>query len=128
MPDPFAEPSAPRSMSSQVKDRHRRALLPEAGHWGASASSSRQTRRKALLVMATGSGKTRTAIALVDLLQRAGMGEAGVVPGRPGVAGEPSRWCVQSTPSPVQLGEPGHREGHDGSSLRLHLSDDDGTD
>ena len=31
-----------------------------------------QTRRKALLVMATGSGKTRTAIGLVDLLQRAG--------------------------------------------------------
>lgn len=29
-------------------------------------------RRKALLVMATGTGKTRTAIALVDLLQRAG--------------------------------------------------------
>ena len=29
-------------------------------------------RRKALLVMATGSGKTRTAIALVDVLQRAG--------------------------------------------------------
>ena len=29
-------------------------------------------RRKALLVMATGSGKTRTAVALVDLLQRAG--------------------------------------------------------
>ena len=31
-----------------------------------------QARRRALLVMATGSGKTRTAIALVDLLQRAG--------------------------------------------------------
>ena len=31
-----------------------------------------QKRRKALLVMATGSGKTRTAIALVDLLMRAG--------------------------------------------------------
>ena len=31
-----------------------------------------QARRKALLVMATGSGKTRTAIALVDVLQRAG--------------------------------------------------------
>ena len=30
------------------------------------------SRRKALLVMATGTGKTRTAIALVDLLQRAG--------------------------------------------------------
>ena len=31
-----------------------------------------QSRRKALLVMATGSGKTRVVIALVDLLQRAG--------------------------------------------------------
>ena len=31
-----------------------------------------QARRKALLVMATGSGKTRVAIALVDLLQRSG--------------------------------------------------------
>ena len=31
-----------------------------------------QARRKSLLVMATGSGKTRVAIALVDLLQRAG--------------------------------------------------------
>lgn len=31
-----------------------------------------QSRRKALLVMATGTGKTRTAIALVDLLQRSG--------------------------------------------------------
>ena len=31
-----------------------------------------EARRKALLVMATGSGKTRVAIALVDLLQRAG--------------------------------------------------------
>ena len=31
-----------------------------------------QARRKALLVMATGSGKTRVAIGLVDLLQRAG--------------------------------------------------------
>ena len=31
-----------------------------------------QARRKALLVMATGSGKTRVAIALVDVLQRAG--------------------------------------------------------
>jgi type I restriction enzyme R subunit len=31
-----------------------------------------KSRRKALLVMATGTGKTRTAIALVDVLQRAG--------------------------------------------------------
>ena len=39
---------------------------------GSIADQFARARRKALLVMATGSGKTRTAIALVDLLQRAG--------------------------------------------------------
>ena len=39
---------------------------------GSIAEQFTQSRRKALLVMATGSGKTRVAIALVDLLQRAG--------------------------------------------------------
>ena len=39
---------------------------------GSIAERFGQARRKALLVMATGSGKTRVAIALVDLLQRAG--------------------------------------------------------
>ncbi|WP_420636616.1 DEAD/DEAH box helicase family protein [Candidatus Palauibacter sp.] len=39
---------------------------------GSIAEQFVNARRKALLVMATGSGKTRTAIALVDLLQRAG--------------------------------------------------------
>ena len=39
---------------------------------GSIAEQFARARRKALLVMATGSGKTRTAIALVDLLQRAG--------------------------------------------------------
>ena len=39
---------------------------------GSIAGYFTQSRRKALLVMATGTGKTRTAIALVDLLQRAG--------------------------------------------------------
>ena len=39
---------------------------------GSIAEQFTQSRRKALLVMATGSGKTRTSIALVDLLQRAG--------------------------------------------------------
>ena len=39
---------------------------------GSIAEQFAHARRKALLVMATGSGKTRTAIALVDLLQRAG--------------------------------------------------------
>lgn len=39
---------------------------------GSIAEQFANARRKALLVMATGSGKTRTAIALADLLQRAG--------------------------------------------------------
>ena len=39
---------------------------------GSAAAQFATARRKALLVMATGTGKTRTAIALVDLLQRAG--------------------------------------------------------
>jgi type I restriction enzyme, R subunit len=39
---------------------------------GSISEQFERARRKALLVMATGSGKTRTAIALVDLLQRAG--------------------------------------------------------
>lgn len=39
---------------------------------GSIAEQLAGARRKALLVMATGTGKTRTAIALVDLLQRAG--------------------------------------------------------
>ena len=56
---------------AQVKDRiveryyQKRAI-------GSIGEQFAQARRKALLVMATGSGKTRTAIALVDLLQRAG--------------------------------------------------------
>jgi len=39
---------------------------------GSISTQFTQARRKALLVMATGAGKTRVAIALVDLLQRAG--------------------------------------------------------
>ena len=56
---------------AQVRDRivdryyQKRAI-------GSIAEQFAHARRKALLVMATGSGKTRTAIALVDLLQRAG--------------------------------------------------------
>ena len=51
----------------QIVDRYyqKRAI-------GSISEQFANARRKALLVMATGSGKTRTAIALVDLLQRAG--------------------------------------------------------
>ena len=55
-------------VGEQIVDRHyqRRAISAIAEHF----EQSRQ--RKALLVMATGAGKTRTVIALVDLLMRAG--------------------------------------------------------
>jgi type I restriction enzyme R subunit len=56
---------------AQVKD----AIVERFYQKRAIGSISRQftsARRKALLVMATGTGKTRTAIALVDVLQRAG--------------------------------------------------------
>ncbi|MCY4518478.1 MAG: DEAD/DEAH box helicase family protein [Acidimicrobiaceae bacterium] len=56
-------------VSEQIVDRHyqRRAISAIAEHF----EQSKQ--RKALLVMATGAGKTRTVIALVDLLMRAGL-------------------------------------------------------
>ena len=87
-----------------------------------------QVRRKALLVMATGSGKTRVAVALVDLLQRAGWVKRALFSGRPGVAGEPGGGGVQDPPTSVEPSELGDREGQGGPGLRLHLSDDDGAD
>ena len=55
-------------VSEQIVDRHyqRRAISAIAEHF------EQGKQRKALLVMATGAGKTRTVIALVDLLMRAG--------------------------------------------------------
>ena len=46
--------------------QHRRALLSGGRHQGRLPGLWPQNRRKALLVMATGSGKTRTVIALVQ--------------------------------------------------------------
>lgn len=72
-------------LTSLILRRHRRQRLDAsnvkseiAGRYyqkraiGSIAEQFEQARRKALLVMATGTGKTRTAIALVELLQRAG--------------------------------------------------------
>ena len=62
-------PKAAGGRRDQRDDR--RALLPDAGASGASARrSSSDHDRKALVVMATGAGKTRTVIALADLLMR----------------------------------------------------------
>ncbi len=84
--------------------------------------------RKALLVMATGAGKTRTVIALsrpADALQ---LGQARAVPRRPRGAGEPGGERLQAPPARCVAGEPRHREGRRGARLRLDLSDDDGAD
>lgn len=61
------EPLDVAQIKVAIVDRyyHKRAI-------GSIAEVLAQARREALLVMATGSGKTRAAIALVDLLQRAG--------------------------------------------------------
>ena len=78
--------------------------------------------------MATGTGKTRTAIALVDLLQRAGwVKRALFLADRVSLVNQ-AVGCVQGAPAGVEPGEPGDREGQGGSGLRLHLSDDDGAD
>ena len=55
-------------ISGHIVDRHyqQRAIRAIAEHF------ENDNQRKALLVMATGAGKTRTVIALVDLLRRAG--------------------------------------------------------
>ena len=56
-----------------INTQDRRAALSAPRHPRDRASSFEEDgERKALLVMATGSGKTRTVIALVDLLMRAG--------------------------------------------------------
>jgi type I restriction enzyme R subunit len=61
------QPLNPRNVKNEIAERYyqKRAI-------GSIGEQFEKARRKALLVMATGTGKTRTAIALVDLLQRAG--------------------------------------------------------
>lgn len=80
--------------------------------------------REALLVMATGAGKTRTVIALGRPAAKSQLGQAGAVPGRPHRTGQPGRQCFQGAPARVHHRQPGHREGHR-RRVRVHLSDDD---
>ena len=84
-----------------------RALTTRRAPSGASAKPSRRDRdRKALVVMATGAGKTRTVIALCDLLMRCNWVEARAVPRRPRGAGESGGERLQEASaraSPVNL-------------------------
>ena len=75
---------APRSTTRSSSATTRRA--PSAASREAFESDHE---RKALLVMATGAGKTRTVIALVRPADALQLGQAGAVPRRPRRAGEP---------------------------------------
>ena len=84
--------------------------------------------RKALLVMATGAGKTRTVIALVRPAHALQLGEAHPLPRRPYCARQSGGRRVQD-PSPVIVsGEPRDRAARRRPRVRLDLSDDDGPD
>ena len=85
----------------------------------------RDQHRKALVVMATGAGKTRTVIALVDLLMRAGWAKR-VLFGRPRGAGEPGRQRLQGPLARCGPGEPGDRPRHRGAGVCIDLPHDDG--
>ncbi len=89
---------------------------------------AQKKQRKALLVMATGAGKTRTVIALCDLLMRCQLGQARSLPGRPRGAGESGGGCLQETSAECGSGQPVHGQRHRGARVRGHLSDDDEPD
>ena len=121
-------PDPPRAAGRGAGEgRHRRAVLPEAGH-----REHRRTVRTGAAQGAAGDGDRQRQDPRGDRAGRpaaaGGLGQAGAVSGRPGVAGEPGGGRVQGTPAGVEPGEPGDREGQGGPGLRLHLSDDDGTD
>jgi type I restriction enzyme, R subunit len=85
----------------------------------------RDVDRKALVTMATGAGKTRTVIALCDLLMRCNWAKR-VLFLRPGRLGEPGRQCIQETFARRFAGKPRNREGQRRPGLCFHLSDNDG--
>ena len=111
--DPAARPR--RKPLADARDQRRRSssATTRRGRSAAIAEALRDatTQRKALLVMATGAGKTRTVIALVDLLMRCQLGQARAVPRRPRGAGEPGGQRLQGAPARLGAGEPRDREG-----------------
>jgi type I restriction enzyme, R subunit len=125
-PDP-APDAAPGARCGPGQGRHRRALLPEARHRQHLRAVHRGPPQGA-----AGDGHRHRQDPDGDRpggRAAAGrLGEAGALPGRPGVAGEPGLQRLQGASARVQPGEPRHREGHRGAGLRLHLSHHDGPD
>ncbi len=84
--------------------------------------------RKALVVMATGAGKTRTVIALCDLLMRCNWVKRVLFLADRVALVNQAVERVQDAPARLVAGEPRHREGRRGPRVRLDLPDDDGAD
>ena len=120
---PEAAGAAPRSIPTIVERYYQTRAIRRIAE-----AFERDHDRKALLVMATGAGKTRTVIALCRSADALQLGQARAVPRRPRGAGEPGGERLQAAPARCVAGEPGHREGGRGARLRLDLSDDDGAD
>ena len=88
----------------------------------------RDRERKALVVMATGAGKTRTVIALCDLLMRCNWAKRVLfLADRVALVNQAVNAFKTHLPDAL-AGQSGHREGHRGPRLRLDLPDDDGAD
>ena len=84
--------------------------------------------RKALVVMATGAGKTRTVIALADVLMRCNWAKRVLfLADRVALVNQAVN-AFKTPPAGFIAGEPGDREVHRGPGVRLHLPDDDGAD
>ncbi len=89
---------------------------------------SNASQREALLVMATGSGKTRTVIALVDQLMKAGWVKRVLfLADRVALVNQAANAFKTHLPT-VDHGESGQREGHRRPRVRLDLPDHDGPD
>jgi len=84
--------------------------------------------RKALLVMATGSGKTRTVIALIAPPDARRLGQARALSGGSRCAREPGGGRIQGAPSGFGAGQPRHRAHQRWPRIPLDLSDDDEPD
>ena len=83
--------------------------------------------RKALLVMATGAGKTRTVIALIDLFMRAGWIKR-AFSRRPRCAGQPSGRGIQGAPSRCDDSQSRNRAKCRWARVRVDLPHDDRPD
>ena len=117
------KPLAPQAIDNAIVERpyQHRAIRR------VSEAFERDRQRKALLVMATGAGKTRTVIALCDLLMRANWVKnvLFLAAHRPR---QPSRKGVQETPARLADRQSVPRQDAGRPSLYLDLSDDDETD